>query len=463
MSRKIQPRTSVSVPEEEKRVQNTNEIGKLLFTTYRNRNCALYIQKNRLRIASFFSEKPSRVGAVYIGKIKNLVKNIDACFVEISNGEICFLSLQNITIPYLLNRPYNGRLVEGDELLVQVIRDSHHEKKASVTSRISLANDYFSLTTGEEKVSFSSKLSKEKKQSLEKLMTEKGLLENSLLTQNIHILLTKPLQEGSRLQEKNRSTELKFPPVGCVIRTKAGEAEQESALLYHFHSLALTFFRLLYTARFRSCFSCLQEASPDFETVFQQLPVSSSLEIITDQTLLQERLQEYCREHDIHTNIRLYQDKMLSLSVLYSIESKLETALSSRVWLKSGGYLVIEPTEALTVIDVNSGKYEAGKDSQETYRKINLEAAEEVALQLQLRNLCGIVIVDFISMKSSSYNQELLNYLKDLVEQDRIQTRVIDMTPLGLVEITRKRIHKPLREQFRPTQPSASDRIEEHK
>ena len=147
--------------------------------------------------------------------------------------------------------------------------------------------------------------------------------------------------------------------------------------------------------------------------------------------------------------VRLYQDKVLPLSVLYSVESKLETALASRVWLKSGGYLIIEPTEALTVIDVNTGKYEAGKDPQETYRRINLEAAEEVAIQLVLRNLSGIIIVDFINMQSASYNRELLNHLKALVQKDKVQTHVVDMTPLGLVEITRKKISKPLREQFR--------------
>ena len=126
----------------------------------------------------------------------------------------------------------------------------------------------------------------------------------------------------------------------------------------------------------------------------------------------------------------------------------MKTALESRVWLKSGGYLVIEPTEALTVIDVNTGKYEEGKNPEDTYRKVNLEAAEEVALQLRLRNLSGIIIVDFINMRAASDNAQLLHVLKALVKQDKVQTTVIDMTPLGLVEITRKKISKPLREQL---------------
>ncbi len=289
--------------------------------------------------------------------------------------------------------------------------------------------------------------------------------------------------------QENRNfmpNDLRLPPMGCVIRTKAGE-ESESGLLRQFFSLAEPLIRLLHTARFRNCFSCLKEAPEEFEAVFEQFPlmgityndtlrqqdsmseetmsekamskgtaespmkqmVEGGWEIVTDQVSMQEPLERYCREHELDVVVRLYQDKVLPLSVLYSVESKLETALASRVWLKSGGYLIIEPTEALTVIDVNTGKYEAGKDPQETYRRINLEAAEEVAIQLVLRNLSGIIIVDFINMQSASYNRELLNHLKALVQKDKVQTHVVDMTPLGLVEITRKKISKPLREQFR--------------
>lgn len=159
-------------------------------------------------------------------------------------------------------------------------------------------------------------------------------------------------------------------------------------------------------------------------------------------------MMQYCEDNNLHIPVRLYQDSMLSLSTLYSLEGKLKTALDSRVWLKSGGYLVIEPTEALTVIDVNSGKYESEKNPQDAYRQINLEAAAEVAFQLRLRNLSGIIIVDFINMQSPSDNARLLYVLRDLVKRDGVKTTVVDMTPLGLVEITRKKISKPLREQL---------------
>ena len=139
---------------------------------------------------------------------------------------------------------------------------------------------------------------------------------------------------------------------------------------------------------------------------------------------------------------------MLSLNKLYSLDVRLEEALRERVWLKSGGYLIIQPTEALTVIDVNSGKSIARKKAQEHYLKINLEAAKEIARQLRLRNLSGIIVADFIDMKSDADNQTLLQTLRESVRTDRVMVQIVDMTKLHLVEITRKKIKKPLAEQL---------------
>ena len=128
----------------------------------------------------------------------------------------------------------------------------------------------------------------------------------------------------------------------------------------------------------------------------------------------------------------------------------MEEALGQRIWLKCGGYLIIQPTEALTVIDVNSGKYESRRGAEEeTAFRVNTEAAEEIALQLRLRNLSGIIIVDFINMKEAKNQNELMKTLKSFVNRDKIKTNVIDMTPLGLVEITRKKIKMPLSEYLK--------------
>lgn len=455
MSRRIEPKASVTISEEEAELKRTDG-GKLLFTSYQNRHCALLLRNDRLVAASFFSRESSKVGAIYIGKVKNVVKNIDACFVEIAKGEICFLPLKDAAMPYLLNRNYDGRIVEGDELLVQVARDAQKSKRASVTAHISLANDYFAISIGSTKVGYSSKLSKERKKAVKRLFIEHAILDpanNCCLIQGYDTLLS--VRETEKLQAEGFALErIKLPPTGFVVRTRA-EEESGEELLGHFFDISAQYVRILYIAMYRSCFSCLRESNAGAESVLKQFISESIVDdnramwsIITDQESLYGQIKEYCERHKIQTEIRLYQDSLLSLSSLYSIHAKLETALGSRVWLKSGGYLIIEPTEALTVIDVNSGKYEIDKDSRDTYRMINLEAAEEVAVQLRLRNLSGIILVDFINMQSCEDNAQLVNYLRALVKRDKVKTTVVDMTPLGLVEITRKKINKPLKEQY---------------
>jgi len=206
---------------------------------------------------------------------------------------------------------------------------------------------------------------------------------------------------------------------------------------------------LLTTARYRTCFSCIRQAAEDFEAVLDRLVYDYEYEeILTDDDSLYEKLYAYCNAKHPTKAVRRYEDASFTLSKLYSLEQKMDTALNPRVWLKSGGYLVIEHTEALTVIDVNSGKYEAKKTSQEAIYKVNCEAAEEIALQLRLRNLSGMIVVDFINMSSKEYQKDLLEFLRKLVRGDKQKTVVVDMTPLGLVEITRKKAYMPLKEQF---------------
>lgn len=147
--------------------------------------------------------------------------------------------------------------------------------------------------------------------------------------------------------------------------------------------------------------------------------------------------------------VRIYEDEY-SLLKLYSLKTKINELLGKNVWLKSGAYLVIEPTEALTVIDVNTGKFiKKASDTDETFFQVNAEAAKECARQLRLRNISGMVMIDFINMKSAEKREALLQLLRAETIKDEVQTDVIDYTALGLVEVTRKRVGRPLREVLR--------------
>lgn len=176
----------------------------------------------------------------------------------------------------------------------------------------------------------------------------------------------------------------------------------------------------------------------------QNIPISQYEEIVTDLPQAYEALKELTPPEAL----RLYADEQLPLAKLYSLETHLKQALSKTVWLPCGGYLVIEPTEAMTVIDVNSGKGSNGKGTakEQLYLKVNREAAAEIARQIRLRNLSGMIMVDFINMESAKEEQTLLDDLDQLLKADPVKTRLVDMTALGIVEITRKKESRPLAE-----------------
>ena len=167
-------------------------------------------------------------------------------------------------------------------------------------------------------------------------------------------------------------------------------------------------------------------------------------EIITDDKELYELLTGE------KINVRLYDDPSFDLSRLYSLETKINEALSQKIWLKCGGYLVFNKTEAMTVIDVNSGKYQPSKgtESEDAFLNVNAEAALEICRQLRIRNISGIIIADFINLKEKKHQDQIMDILKKASSKDHEQVTVVDITALGLIEITRKKGFPPLYEQL---------------
>lgn len=398
---------------------------KLLFTEYNAMKCALLIHENRLIAAQALPEDASKIGAIYIGKVKNVVPSIAACFVEIVPSEMCFLPLKEAEQPFLLNRAYNGHIVEGDELLVQVKREAQKTKQASLSAHISLSNDIVAFSLGSRKIGFSGKLSADTKKEISEWLQQENWQ-----------------KKGSLIPEEN------IPAFGMVVRTRAAECSRE-AFMEACTTLREQFLGLFQIARHRTCYSCIAQPPTPYEAVLDQLVYPYEYtEILTDDMDLYVKLLDFCKTNFPDKEVRLYSDTFLPLGKLYSLETKMQTALAKRVWLNSGGYLVIEPTEALTVIDVNSGKFQTKKNKEDTYFAINKEAAMEVALQLRLRNLSGIILIDFINMDSEEHKHAVINILRGLVRKDKCKTIVVDITPLGLVEITRKKSNRPLKEQL---------------
>ena len=362
-------------------------------------------------------EEASILGNIYIGKVKNIAENIRAAFIEIENGIICYYSLEEKAEPFFVNQKKNNRVCIGDELLVQVCREPIRGKLPCVTCDLNLAGRYVVLTSKFEPLGFSGKLKAQRKQELRELLQ-------------------------AHLPED----------AGVILRTNSAHAEG-GEILEELDKLYGQLKEIQKKSGMRTCFSKLFISMPPYLQVLQNLYADELEEIVTDDKELFETIQIYLEHYGIEAKkLRFYQDDLLPLCKVYSIEKALKEALSEKVWLKSGGFLVIQQTEAFVSIDVNTGKYSGKKNLADTIRLINLEAAKEIAHQLRLRNLSGIIMVDFIDMDAQEDKTLLMDTLRAAVRPDPVKTTVIDMTPLNLVEMTRKKEKRPLWEQIAQVQ-----------
>lgn len=392
-------------------------MNKLLFTRLRGKTAAVLVSEKRvLQIEMEPETAEEEIGAIYVGKVKNIVRNLNAAFVEYRPGINGYYSLnENHRHFYTDGREHND-LKAGDEILVQVTRAAVKTKDAVLSSNLSFTGRYVVLTNTPGPLGISSKIHDKKWKDDWRAAWE---------------------QEGPY-------------PFSLVIRTNAYGADPE-AVRREARSLWENCERLLETAPLRTCYSVLYRPESFAARSVRDAYAAELEEIVTDLPEVYEELEKMPGSSNIrgHVPLRLYGDDRLPLAALYHLNTVLDQALSRTVWLKSGGYLVIEPTEAMTVIDVNTGKNTAKKSSEETYLRTNLEAAAEIAAQLRLRNLSGIIIVDFIDMKTEENRKGLLGKLRGYMAEDPVKTTLVDMTALGLVEITRKKIRRPLHEALR--------------
>lgn len=359
-------------------------------------------------------EADSILGNVYRARVSNLSPNINAAFVDIKKGESCYLSMDD----------YHGeKLKVGDLVTVQVVRDKIKTKRYAVTTDISLQGDY-AVTTLFAPVGVSSKITDSaRKKEL------KTLMQNLLIAEQDAQFY---LAEGN-VAEIERIKKL---TLGGIIRTQAEHAE-DAAITREIEGQARLLYSIMKKSEYATQYTCLYHTEVEYIKDIRRMHALQDVEIVTDIPEVTEAISE----------IPLYTDEY-TLTLRYSLASLLEKTLSKRAYLKSGAYLVIEPTEAMTVIDVNSGNSIKGKNAEEQFLKINIEAAKEIARQLRLRNISGIVMIDFINMKEESHNHELMKNLAEYVRTDPVRTTVVDMTKLGLVELTRQKGKRALHEVF---------------
>lgn len=389
---------------------------KLILTKYKQGIGLFGFEGNSLVEANIYDVKQEIcIGDIYLGRVNKILPNINACFVQIGGGEEVFLPFNETT----------GSQKSGDAILIQIKKEASKGKQPMGTTRLSLSGLYCVVNYEPHSIEISSKLS------LEERKYWKNALKNAL--------------NSDEISSEDKAILSKY----CVIvRTNVTEIKNVSDVVSEWILLAKQLDFVVTKGIYQSLYTKLYSENQRYLSKIKNISQRILEEIVTDEKSLYEELKNaFDITSEMQGKIRLYQDEF-PLQKVYSIDSKLQEALSKKVWLKCGGFLMIEPTEALTVIDVNSGKYEKKGEAEEYYKKVNEEAAVEIARQLKLRNISGIIIIDFINMKSEKNQKELLENLSKLVSTDKVKTHVMGITSLGLVEMTRTKIEKPLWEQI---------------
>ena len=364
----------------------------------------VYERKNSLPI----------VGNIYVGKVVNVLPGMQAAFVDIGREKNAFLYYGN-------NRDENGEVVKpknGTDILVQVEKAEVGKKGSVLTKKISFPGKFLVIIPGDNKIGISKKIT------------------DPVERQRIKEIVKDLLPEG----------------YGAIIRTD-GAGKSYEVYKSEIENLVSISEEIVSKAEYIKAPELLYTDVRGVEKAVRDFFHDDIDEIVVNTEEDYGTLLKLCSELNIDIGKVKFHNDGTPLFASYFVEAQAKAAFNKQVWLKSGGFIIIEQTEACVVIDVNTGKYTGKADLQKTILKTNLEAAKEIAHQLRLRNLNGMIIVDFIDMKSEADRHLLRTTLEEAVSKDRLQTIVVGMTELGLMQLTRKKKRQSLMQLMTKTCP----------
>lgn len=348
------------------------------------------------RLTEIFIEdnkKNKTVSNIYRGIVKKVLPGIEACFIDVGFEKLAYLQLKKDT-----------NIKAGQEILVQINKEEIGSKGAKLNLEISLAGRYLVYIPSNDRITMSNKIRDEKERFRLKKIAKSISKDNS----------------------------------GLIIRTEAVGCSKED-LENDINELHIKYENILKEYKLGMGPKLLYKEL-DFSSKYIKDNINEDIELI-----VVNNKDKYDELKDILKNIKKEYIEKLKLEEnkdifdLYKVDSQIEKALNKKVWLKSGGYLIIEKTEALTVIDVNTGKFTGNLKLEDTVYQTNIEAAIEIARQLKLRDIGGIIIIDFIDMHKDKHKKELLKILDDEMSKDKRKYEVLGITRLGLVEVARRR------------------------
>ncbi len=364
------------------------------------------------------SQEGSLIGNVYLGRVQNVLPSMEAAFVDIGRGRNAVLYSGEVDweLAQVSNQPrkIENALKPGDQVLVQVTKDPVGHKGARLTSQISLPGRYLVFVPGGSMNGISRKLPDTERTRLKKILKE-------ALPDNAGVIVRTAAEGASEEQLTLDITRLQKQWETIHDQVANGHAPQ---LLHSEPDMLIKIVRDVFNEDFSSMVISGDEAQQTITKYLEQVAPD-----------LVDRVSAYAEDRDIFDR--------------YRITEQISKALERKVWLPSGGSLVIDRTEAMTVIDVNTGKFVgSGGNLEETVTKNNLEAAEEIVRQLRLRDIGGIIVVDFIDMVLESNRDLVLRRLVECLSRDRTKHQVAEVTSLGLVQMTRKKLGLGLLESF---------------
>lgn len=354
-----------------------------------------------------------QAGSIYKGKIKSYSSAMEAFFVDIGEDKEAFLPLKDIS------EEHRDSIKPGSSVIVQVKRSPVSTKGAKLSSKISLPGKYLVLLPfNKNKISISSKLEdREERDSI------KSRIEDILKTSN-------------------------HDQFGVIIRTSAKNATEED-ILSDFSFLKSLWDTILSDAKHKKAPSLLYEETSKAFSIIRDYG-GEFTEIISDKISLLKEIKEFVSKNFPKANIRLtpYRKRKESIYFEYGIDRIINKIMSPYVYLKNGSYIVIEETEALVVVDVNSGSCHRQKNLEETAYRINIEAAREIVRQIRLRDLAGIIVIDFIDMVQQQHKDALIEFLKAEFKKDKRPVKIKGLTQLGLLELSRKKLEESVVKQL---------------
>lgn len=381
---------------------------------YKNQPHIVFIMLDDMRrivdFQMFEVDDVALINKVYVAKVEKVLPGINGAFVKFGPDKKGYLPLGNSKSPIYVNK-YSKKeeLCAGDEIIVQVIKDAIKSKDPVVSCDLSYYGNYCVVTSKDKSLSVSSKIDNDQREDIKELLDEN---------------FDKHLDDG----------------YGLVIRTNAKNASSED-IINDCQNTVNKYLKSINEGIHKSIYSVLYDGPKSYISKLYGTNWNNIDKIITDQDDIYDELIATFPNSE---KISKYEDDSISLQTLYNLNGQLEKLTSSKVWLNSGANIIIEQLETLTVIDINSSKNTTRRN--DTILNVNIEAAVEIAKQIKLRNISGMIIIDFINMDSKEDESKLISVLKKEIAKDNVKCNYIDITKLGLVELTRKKVHKSLKE-----------------